>query len=167
MYKATMKKVSIGICLIVICTLIGCGRKTMSVVIEKPTETQVKVATNKVKVGEKKTILYKNEKLGFQLNLPLSWEGHYDVQENEDGINLVFKSNIKPAKGGLLLSISKYKEGGSDFLDNVKIVNLNNEKYVLGQSTDVNLDYKHPEFNLYSKMEKEALLIENTIKAIK
>ena len=149
-------------------TLTGCIHKSSPSYNDNSNDTSNKVESNiskdtSDKKNNLKEITYSNEKLGFQIKIPASWKNHYSIQTHEDGIDIIFKSNIKPVNVGLLLCINKYKEGSDNFLDNPKIVNINKHTYIIGQSTDINIDPDNPEFNLYSKMLKEALSIKNSI----
>lgn len=50
---------------------------------------------------------YENEKLGFRIYIPLTWEGRYRVQESEDGVAFFHKSIDTDKPEGFLFGIER------------------------------------------------------------
>lgn len=127
------------------------------------------VIQNKPKVSSGE--LYKNDKLGFSINFPESWQGKYTIKEIDGGIGVYFKPNKDENKGyGLLFAIIKkgpdLDENHFDTVSkNIRYFNAKGITYVVGGPTDFNFDEKHPEVNVFMKMSREAGTVAETIKS--
>ncbi|MHC1682958.1 MAG: hypothetical protein AB6733_08425 [Clostridiaceae bacterium] len=112
-----------------------------------------------------------NDKLGFSINFPESWQGKYTIKEIDGGIGVYFKPIKDENKGyGLLFAIIKkcpnLDEGHFDRVSkNIRYFKAKGITYVVGGPTDFNFDEKHQEVNVFVHMTREVEKVVETIKS--
>ncbi|CAN7483863.1 stalk domain-containing protein [Paenibacillus sp. LjRoot153] len=95
-------------------------------------------AVNHRIISEAPSMLYKNLKYQFTLNIPSSWEGKYEVEERKDEeserLNFLFINKANKAFGGVLFSISVWTK--EDWLANGSTTKGIGQLYKLGEDAD-------------------------------
>jgi hypothetical protein len=126
-------------------------------------------ARNNISAKDTDSIVYDNTKNNFTLKIPKSWEGKYNVVENEGGLRFVYNGN----KTGTLFFISIWtKEGwskdGAELAKNIhisKIGEKGDKIFTLSTPTDVQVDPKDKELAAeYESMWKDIESIKATFK---
>lgn len=112
------------------------------------------------------SLQYKSSNLGFSLSFPESWRGKYAVREFDDSMAVYFKPEaaISDDKGRLFTVVKNPTEEAAGFYDDVKYIDLNGMKYLIGGPTDVTYTKEDPEYSTFARMRKE---IQEVIKTIK
>lgn len=117
---------------------------------------------------------YNSKSLGFTIDFPESWKGHYEVLEEADSLRVSFKPSKKPLthKGeGILFMILKktpdLNEAAYDTVGSVKHFEAKGTTYLIGGPLDFSMEENHPEVKKYMEMMKERPNVLKTIKTIK
>lgn len=117
---------------------------------------------------------YASKNLGFTIDFPESWKGHYNVVEGKDYLRVSFKPSKEPltyeGEGVLFMILKKtpdLKEDGYDTIGSSKYFEAKGATYLIGGPLDFPMKENHPEVKEYKEMMKERPNVLKTIKAIK
>lgn len=117
---------------------------------------------------------YNSKSLGFAIDFPESWKGHYEVVEGTDFLRVSFKPSKKPltheGEGVLFIILKKtpdLNEAAYDTVGSVKHFEAKGTTYLIGGPLDFSMEENHPEVKKYMEMMKERPNVLKTIKAIK
>lgn len=115
-------------------------------------------------------IKYNSKTLGITLSFPASFKDKYTIKEINDSLSVYFKpEDSSSPKTGLLFTIIKAdsKDLNPDSYDNIlkdKFITINNQKYLVGSTTDVGFPDDNKEFKTYQKMKNQCKSIIESIK---
>lgn len=135
-------------------------------------KTSIKKSITTTQSLNEKVIKYKNTKLGFSMDFPISWKGNYKIQEKSNGITVYFKAKSKKSLGaGMLFTIVKktksLDESTLDTIPGKRYFKAKGITYVIGGPTDVNFSGVNSDNKTFSRMNSERSKVLKTLKAIK
>lgn len=171
MIRVLYKKKSILGLIITIMIVFTLGTATLASA-KTSTKKIIKKSTTTTQATSKKSISYKNIKLGFSINFPSNWKGNYRIQAKSNGITVYFKAKNKKSSGqGMLFTIVKEtKSLNEDALDTIpgkRYFKAKGITYVIGGPTDVNFSGVNSDNKTFSRMNSERSKVLKTLKTIK
>ena len=117
---------------------------------------------------EKDYDLYTSQ-LGFTINFPKSWNNLYTINEDENGLYVLFKQTVPGDYGqGILFAIIKKVDDSDEFtIDTIgdkRYLVAKDVLYIIGGPTDLNFSPDSPDFKTFEDMHNQCADVINTIK---
>lgn len=149
-------------------------------VIEQKQEKEIQMRkvqnfNNKNRSIDSKNIRYVDKRLGVQLEIPASWEGHYEAGNDEIGKSLSIVFVTSNGERGMVFYMEQYDGNENiakipyykNMYENIHYKVIGGVKYIVGIPNFPGVSPNNPQYNLYLNARNQARSIEDTIRPIK
>ena len=134
---------------------------------QMPAEITEIPVTTPAQASSSPNIVYVNDRFGFQLQIPASWSGLYEISEEENGVTFSNAKNKEAGYGGTLFQVFVTEEEPEDLPDYQMFSFYNGQYMGIMLPTDVQFDGSDPELaQEYQTMARDIDSIKESATAI-